>query len=205
MKRLPLIINIVLLAAVAVLYFLHFTNLPEETPDLKPAVERVVSQQQGNEMAYVLLDSVIVNFDMFSEKIDELEQKQRQAERELQTKGQAYEREARDFQDKVSRQLVTRATAQEMEQNLMRRQQELIELRDRLQYELMEEEQVMNRQIIDFITTYLESVKDDMEYRFVFAKTFGGPLLYGDGAVDITNVVIEGLNNRYRTGATDRR
>lgn len=206
MKRLPIILNVVLLLAIGLLYLLHFgVFTTEETTEESIGTPERKEIDVTSGIAFVLIDSVIVNFDMFSEKLDELEGKQNRAERELNTKGQAYERAYLDAQDKVSKGLVTRATAQEMEQNLMRQQQELMDLRERLQYELMEEEEVMNRQILDYITTYLESVKAEMNYQFVFGKTFGGPVLYGDNALDITTDVITGLNNKYRTDQTGTR
>ena len=81
--------------------------------------------------------------------------KQKNAETELNSKGSQYEKNARDYQDKVNKGLVTRATAAEMEKSLLQQQQELVSLRDKLQSNLMEEEQVMNRQILEYITTFL--------------------------------------------------
>ena len=89
---------------------------------------------------------------MFHDKREDLMSKQKSAEAELNSKGSQYEKGARDYQEKVSKGLVTRATAAEMEQALMQQQQELVNLRDKLQSNLMEEEQVMNRQIIEYIT-----------------------------------------------------
>jgi len=41
-----------------------------------------------------------------------------------------------------------------MEQGLIQQQQELVTLRDKLQSNLVEEEQVMNRQIMEYITKF---------------------------------------------------
>ena len=105
----------------------------------------------------------------------------------------------KDFQDKVNKGLVTRATAAEMEQSLLQQQQELVNLRDQLQSNLLEEDQVMNRQILEYITTYLEENKDKYKYQYVLGKSFGGQVLYADSAMDITQHVVDGLNAKYLT------
>ncbi len=137
---------------------------------------------------------------MFFDRREDLVEKQKKAEAELNSKGSQYERNARDFQDKVNKGLVTRATAAEMEQSLLQQQQELVTLRDNLQTNLMEEEQVMNRQIIEYITSYLEENKSEYNYQYILGKTFGSVVLYGDSALDITDKVTEALNNKYRVG-----
>ena len=88
--------------------------------------------------------------------------KQKSAEAELNSKGTQYEKGVRDYQDKVNKGLITRATAAQMEQSLIQQQQELVALRDKLQSNLMEEEQVMNRQILEYITKFLEENKSEL-------------------------------------------
>ena len=89
---------------------------------------------------------------MFTDRREELIAKQKSAEAELNSKGTQYEKGVKDYQDKVNKGLITRATAAQMEQSLTQQQQDLITLRDNLQSNLMEEEQVMNRQILEYIT-----------------------------------------------------
>ncbi len=136
---------------------------------------------------------------MYADRREELLEKQRKAEAELNSKGSQYERGVKDFQDKVNKGLVTRATAAEMEQSLLQQQQELVNLRDQLQSNLLEEDQVMNRQILEYITTYLEENKDKYKYQYVLGKSFGGQVLYADSAMDITQHVVDGLNAKYLT------
>ena len=89
---------------------------------------------------------------MFFDRREAME-KQQKAEAELNSKGTKYEKGARDYQEKVSKGLVTRATAAEMEQNLLQQQQELVSLRDNLRpISSKKKKQVMNRQIIEYIT-----------------------------------------------------
>ena len=192
MKKLSIILFAALFLAVIGLYVLHFTG-PKKIENTEANAS---SPAQG--MAYINIDSVIFRFDMFHDKREDLLTKQKNAEAELNSKGSQYEKGARDYQEKVSKGLVTRATAAEMEQALLQQQQELVTLRDKLQSNLMEEEQVMNRQIIDYITKFLEENKSDYNYQYIFGKSFGGGLLYGDSTLDITQKVTDAINRKYQ-------
>ena len=112
--------------------------------------------------------------------------KQKMLKLNLNSKGTQYEKGAKDYQEKVNKGLVTRATAAQMEQSLIQQQQELVTLRDKLQSNLMEEEQVMNRQILEYITKFLEENKTDYNYQYILGKSFGSVVLYSDNALDIT-------------------
>ena len=192
MKKLSIILYVVLFLAVAGLYILHFSG------SRKSNNSGSVSTSSAEGIAYINIDSVIFKFDMFHDKREDLLSKQKNAEAELNSKGTQYEKGARDYQDKVSKGLVTRATAAEMEQALMQQQQELVTLRDKLQSNLMEEEQVMNRQIIEYITKFLEENKSEYNYQYIFGKSFGSVMLYSDSALDITQKVLDAINKKYQ-------
>jgi Skp family chaperone for outer membrane proteins len=86
-----------------------------------------------------------------------------------------------------------------MENSLTRQQQVLLSLRDKLQTDLMEEEQVMNRQVLDYITKYLDEHKSEYNYQYILGKSFGSVVLYGDNGLDITDKVLAGLNQKYQS------
>jgi len=193
MKKLSIILYVVLFLAVAGLYFLHFSGTKKSVKSA-PVTE---SSAQG--LAFINIDTVIFKFDMFHDKREDLLSKQKNAEAELNSKGSQYEKGARDYQEKVQKGLITRATAQEMEQALLQQQQELVGLRDKLQSNLMEEEQVMNRQILEYITKFLEEHKSEYSYQYIFGKSFGSVILYSDSALDITQKVLDAINKKYQT------
>ncbi len=197
MKKLSIALFTVLFLAIALLYILHFTgNRKPEKVDQEAFTAEVTSEG----IAFVNIDSVIMHFDMFFDRREELMAKQKKAEAELNSKGTRYEKDAKDYQEKVTKGLVTRATAAEMEQGLLQQQQDLMTLRDNLQSNLMEEEQVMNRQIIDYITTYLEENKSEFNFQYILGKSFGSVVLYGDPGLDITKRVTDSINQKYKTG-----
>jgi outer membrane protein len=196
MKNLSSVLFAVLFLAIAALFILHFTGNKKSGKDTLS--ENSVNTTE-NGIAYVNIDTVVFKFNMYSDRKNELLGKQKKAEAELNAKGSQYEKGVKDYQDKVNKGLVTRATATEIEQSLYQQQQELVNLRDKLQSDLLEEDQVMNRQILEYITTYLEEHKAEYNYQYIFGKSFGSVVLYGNPAHDITLKVLEGLNAKYLT------
>lgn len=195
MKKISVVLYAVLFLAVGVLYFLHFSG---KSGNKKSNVVGSVVESSAKGIAFVNIDSVIFKFEMFSDRRADLLTKQKNAEAELNSKGGQYQKNANDYQDKVNKGLITRATAAQIEQSLAQQQQELVTLRDNLQSNLMEEEQVMNRQILEYITSYLEANKSEYNYQYIFGKSFGSVVLYGDGALDITQKVLDSINTKYK-------
>lgn len=194
MKKLSIALFAVLFLAVAFLYFLHFTG----QKDKKSSKNITETGIQAQGVAFVNIDSIIYNFDMFFDRRADLMEKQKKAEAELNSKAARYQKSTTDYQDKASKGLITRATAAEMEQALYQQQQELVTLRDNLQSNLLEEEQVMNRQIVDYITTFLDENKTQYNYQYILGKSFGSPVLYGDAGLDITQKVLDAINLKYQ-------
>ncbi len=192
MKKLSIVLFSVMFLAIIGLYFLHFKGNKKEGAPVS------VNSTPTQGIAYVNIDTVIFKFDMFFDRRDELLAKQKSAEAELNSKGSAYEKAGKDYQEKVNKGLITRATAAQMEQALVQQQQELVNLRDKLQSNLMEEEQVMNRQILEYITKYLEANKAEYNYQLILGKSFGSVILYSDSSMDITQRVIDELNRKYK-------
>jgi outer membrane protein len=192
MKKLSIALFVVLFLAIISLYFLHFSGSKKsDTPGSVTG-----TPVQG--IAYVNIDSVIFKFEMFFDRREDLMSKQKSAEAELNSKGSQYEKGARDYQDKVNKGLITRATAAQIEQSLVQQQQELVSLRDKLQSNLMEEEQVMNRQILEYITKFLEENRSEYNYQYILGKSFGSIVLYSDTSFDITQKVLDAINKKYQ-------
>ncbi len=192
MKKLSIVLYVVLFLAIIGLYFLHFSG------SKRNVVQGSVAGVPANGIAFINIDTVIFKFDMYFDRRNDLLSKQKSAEAELNSKGSEYEKGAKDYQDKVNKGLVTRATASQMEQALVQQQQELVTLRDKLQSNLVEEEQVMNHQIVEYITKFLEENRSEYNYQYILGKSFGSVVLYGDNSLDITQKVLDAINKKYK-------
>jgi len=196
MKKLSLWLNIILIIAVAGIYFLYFTSDKSAKTEISES-GKDVEIDRDYAIAYVNIDTLIQNYDLFVDKSNELSKKRNESEAELQIQSKSFEKEVRDFQEKASKGLITRTKAQMLQQQLAQKEQQLYATRDNLAMQLSEEEQVMYRQILDKVMKYLEEYNKDYNYRYIFSNSFGGQLLYTDKSLNITQDVLKGLNEQY--------
>ncbi len=203
MKNFSLITNIVLAVAVVVLYILHFapksgssmsTSLKDTTGNYSPKAGAVV---------FVDIDTLISKYDMYNDLRAELQQKAQDKEAQFNTKLKAFQKEAADFQDKVQKGLVTRSQAEEMQQALQQKQQNIYQLQDQLRSEMADEQQVMNNKMLNSVMEYLKEYNKDKGYSYVVSHSFGGPVLFADSGLNITADVLKGLNEKYASSKKD--
>jgi len=196
MKKLSLWLNVILIIAVAGIYFLHFSgNKSVKTENTTEGTEQVINRDFA--IAYINIDSLVTKYNLFIDRRDVLTQKKSESEAELQIKSKSFEKEVKDFQDKVSKGLITRTKAQMLQQELGQKEQELYATRDNLARQLSEEEQVMYRQVLNEVMEYLKDYNTEYNYKYIFSNSFGGQLLYTDNSLNITNDVLKGLNEKY--------
>ncbi len=196
MKHLQTILNAVLIIAVALLFFFQFSSSSEKTGKTAEADTSTVDTS-GFTIAYVEFDSVLMNYKMFIDLQGNLMDKQTKSEAELSSKSQSWEKRAADYQDKMSKGLITRSNAAQIEAQLYQDQQSLIQLRDQMTRELAEEATVMERQVRYAIVDFLEEYNASKNYKYILGKSFGSNVMYANSSLDITNEVLEGLNNKY--------
>jgi outer membrane protein len=196
MKNLSLILNAVLIVAVGVLFYLHFSV--RGSAKAGPAKAEGISIYQPDvPIVYVNIDTLLSNYEYFSDMQNDFADKQSELEAELNNRSRQYEASAMDYQNKVQKGLVTRREAAELEQQLLAEQQNLLQLRDQLTLQLQEEEQVSNRKLINAIMEYLKEYNEDPNYQFIFSNSFGDNVLFANDQLDITASVLPGLNAKY--------
>jgi outer membrane protein len=206
MKKIPLITNIVLAVAIVILYVLYFTGKSAIADFSFTGDDKGISAVEGElKVAYVNIDTLLNKYDRFYDMRQRLADKQRRLEADLASRTRQLQRAVEDFQNKVQRGLVTRSTAEDMQRQLAQDEQNLYLYRDQLTMELAEEEQVLNRQLLNDIATFLEEFNKNRNYHFIMSHSFGGALLYATDSLDITNEVVKGLNQKFKDEFQTRR
>lgn len=197
MKNINYIINGILGAAVIALFVLHFSGETAEAPAKQsPAADTATVKRDGS-IAYFKIDSVFANWEQYLNVQDKLSAKQQELESDFESRSQSFMKRVEDAQYKMQRGLVTRAEAEELQQQLAQEEQNLAGLQNNYAMQLQEEGVVKNRQMIDKLEQFLEQYNKDKGYNYIFSYSFGGNLLYGDDALDITREVIAGINEAY--------
>ena len=177
--------------AVAVLFFLHFSGKSETGAAV--ADGQVVP---GRRTVYVQVDSLLTNYDFFKDTKKALENKHFQLENELNTKGRSLQNEIAFFQQKA--QTMTPDQARSTEQQLGKKQQDLVAYRDQAMAGLQQEEAGKNEELYKQIRAYIEKYNKDNKYEYVLGYSLGGGILFADKSLDVTQKVIEGLNKEYK-------
>ena len=99
------------------------------------------------EIAYVNMDSLVDNYDMYNDLSKQLMEKQNQLEQELQTKQKSLERKAMDLENQYKKNLITPTRAQEVQQNLQLEQQRMLQWRDEKMMELNDDQAKITRMV----------------------------------------------------------
>ena len=196
MKKVNLILNIVLVLAVAALYVLHFTG-NSKTEHTASAEDSRITAGSGD-IVYINLDTLVNQYDMYNDLRTELESKVSAIDNDLNKKGRALENDVKSFEDKMQKGLLTYSQAESMRNDLMTRDQELRNLTQQKQMELANEESVMYNRVMDAIKTYVDNYNKEKQYSLILTTTAAtNSVINGEQGRNITNEIINGLNQEY--------
>lgn len=194
MNKIQIIIDSVLAAAIVALFVIVFAVRPQAPEAAAPA-----QVQEGNlPVAFLNLDSLLVNYNFAIDANERLMSKQEDARLKLNTKMRTFQNEYADFQRKVeNRAFLSQERAESEANRLQRKQQELEELNEKLQQELLIETQNLNLQLADTLTNFLKEYNADGRFHMIFSNTGKDNVLMAGEGYDITADVISALNVRY--------
>ncbi|WP_266362252.1 OmpH family outer membrane protein [Tellurirhabdus rosea] len=193
MKQASLILNVVLAAAVAYLYYLHFSGPSTESSAATAADSTVAPVKK---VVYVNVDSLLTNYEYFKDTKKLLESKRFQLDNDLNSKGRSLQNEIAFFQQKA--QTMTMEQARATEAALQQKQQNFLAYREQAAARLAEEEAKKNEELYSQIQDYLRKVNKSNQYDFVLGYTKGGGILFADQSLDATRQIIAGLNKEYK-------
>ncbi|MGM9506138.1 OmpH family outer membrane protein [Larkinella sp. GY13] len=198
MKNASLVLNAVLAVAVAVLYYLHFSD--KNTTE--PVSASTTKSTPVRKTVYVNVDSLLTNYEYFKDTRKVLESKRFQLDNELNNKGRSLQNEVAFFQQRA--QTMTMEQGRATEAALQKKQQDLVAYRDRVVQQLAEEEQKKNEELYNQIHDYLKKVNKQNQYDFVMGYSRGGGILFADTTLDATKSIIGGLNKEYQQKQTKK-
>lgn len=193
-NQISLILNVVLLFAVAVLYYLHFSS---SSPTSSPG-SGSSSAPTGQQLVYINTDSLVLNYDYVSDLQKDLEERRANAEKQLALKQRQFQQEAESFQKRFSAGLMTENEAKNTQSSLLQKEQTLRVEEQNLAAGLMETERKLNAQWLDSVISYLKDYNKNKNYQFILGYQKGGTILLSNDKLDITNEVLKGLNERYK-------
>jgi outer membrane protein len=203
MKRVSLIVNVVLVLAVAGLYVLYFVS-GKPAGGSAASDSTAVFKPGDLKIAYVKFDTLINKYKKAEDLSKQLNDKQGKFQNDFGSKLRAHESKVNDFQTKVQKGLLLRSEAEQMQQQLVQEEQELQQLNNNLSQQLAEEQGVLTRQVYEDVVQFLAEYNKDFNYTFIFADTYPGNLLYAHKGLDITADVLARINEKYEKEKKDK-
>lgn len=206
-KNLSLVLNIVLLIAVAVLYYLHFSckNTCEASvrtiDSTAVVIPPVMSPKEIKASKIVYINSDVLNekYDFVKDLVASAQGKQQRLESVYQRKGQEFQQKYAELQQKASQGLLSENQTKEAEEALQKDKLEIDKLEAQLQ-ELADEFQKSNEEVRKEVVDYVKEYNKTGQYNYILTYTEGpgGIVLLANDSLDITNELVEGLNAQYK-------
>ena len=190
MKNILLTINIILLALVGYLYYLHFHND-------KNKYQKIVSFSEVNagisksKVAYIDLDSLQNSYGYYKKLKEDFERKQASANDQITALQKKYQNRAMQLQQKAATMNQKEQEAAMQEINKM--QQDLQARKQSIDNELYNDNSKMKEDILTRIQDFLKNYNKDGKYSYIFSYE-PGFMFYKDSTLNITPDVIAGLN-----------
>jgi len=184
-------LNVVLLIAVVVLYVMHFKG----DSDSSESIESSNAAPVDLSIAYVNSDSLLKNYDFFKQLEKQLIDKRDKLNVEYQNRAEGLQKEINNFQTTAGNMTISQARA--VEEDLQKKQQNLMMYQDQLRQQLMQEEGKMNSELYDKVSDYLQDYGLDKNLQIVLTYTKGSGVLYANEGLDITDQILTGLNDAY--------
>lgn len=190
MKNLSLILNAVLLVAVAVLFYLHFSsNGPKKVAISETAVSGDLT------VAFVNADSLIEKYAFIDDRKAILEAKGKKLEADFRKRAESLQNEIGAYQRNQSSMTIGQAKA--LEEDLGKKQQNLQLFEQRINQDLMADQQKLMKDLYDRLQAFLKVYCDENNVQMVVKYDLSSDVMYGKPTLDITEAVVAGLNSEY--------
>lgn len=191
MKNLSSVLNIVLLAAVAVLFYLVLGSKSEPAQGAK-VVTLPSAASEGLSVAYVNMDSLQVYYNYYKELMEEFQAEAKKAEEALLKKQSVFQENVKIFEEKAP--TMSQQEFEYYRNDLEQTRGKMMQDQQEVERSLMGREQELMLVMKEEVDSVLNMIKMENHLDFVFTYPLGSGLLYADDSYDITPLVTEKLN-----------
>jgi outer membrane protein len=196
MKKIYLVINVILILAVAGLYYLHFSC--KKSCKTKPdncSIKRTFKDSGSSKIAYIDLDSLNEKIAYIRDNRKSLEAEQRSIESEWEAGYQNLEKQKNTFLQHAK--TATQSETEAFQNKFIEDQQQIDSKKQMLTQKLNEKSYKFMDDLQKKLKDFLADFNKDQKFDFIFSVGSGlDYILYRDSTLDITNEVISGLNEK---------
>ncbi len=197
MKNWSIAMNVLLLAAVGYLYIDKFALGKKGNISATAKYDAKDSNCNKAHIAYVELDSMYENITYIKQRRTEMEAKQKKIESEWETGMRGLEAKKNEFLKRGA--AITQEEAQQFQDQLIQQQQQ-IEARKQSQGQALSEESFgFTDNVQKSLREFLAEYNKEKKYMYILTTGTGlDYLVYKDPALNITNDVVKGMNEKMK-------
>lgn len=191
------IVDAVLVVAVIVLYILYFFF--PKTASHRPVQTVVNDEPRSGEIIYINIDSVNANYELVNILTKDIEAEMSKQEAVFQNRQAALERKAAQFQQNYQAGILTQVQIENAQQQLMQESETLKADYERVMGDLEARQAAALKQIADSVINATRLINAERNASFVFSYQYGGQLIDADPTKDVTNELLEILNEPFNS------
>jgi outer membrane protein len=200
MNRTPTVLSAIALLGVIVLFILHFSSKPgakTEAATTTKTTTPTAATGGAVKVAYIDIDTFEAHYENLKAKQEEFRKQKATMETELQRSASQMQADAADAQRKYQSGSLSETEAAATSKRLQQMQQTLETRSASMSSQFEEKLQAFNRELYNNMHDYLDEYSKEHGYDYVISTSRSNPVvLYGNGAYDITQEVIKGMNAR---------
>lgn len=162
----------------------------------KTAATPVASEANKETIVYINQDTLLSKYDYAKDANKSIQEKAKAAQSDVQSRGQAFQREYADYQKNVN--TMPADQRQTTEQRLQREQQDLQSYQQNATAAFQTEQSTEAGKVYDKLADFAKAYAKEKGYKMVLMYTKANPtILYGDQSLDVTADAIKQLNDQY--------
>ena len=198
-----IITNAIMGIAIAILFILHFSNEPQKSSANEEQNTNSVLSVDENEpenindfkIAFVNSDTLAKYYD-FSKKLKaDLLKKQSKAESQIKKKYANYQKLVSEYQQAAE--IMGQNEAAQKVQTINMLEQEIMQLEQTLSQNYANQELEASNKYVNETADYLQIIGANLGYDYILSYRVGGPMLFANPSLDITQDIIGYLNKEY--------
>lgn len=160
---------------------------------------------QKGDIVFYNLDRVLNEYQQAIDLKNTVQAEADEIQKDLERRQKKLEREMTSFYTNLEKGLLTQAVAQEKGQKLQEQKNNLDQLAMSKSQEMAQKQQEILDKIAFAIKSYLETYNEEKGYSMILSTQgdmLPAPVALADESLDITDDIVEGLNDEYAKGKT---
>jgi outer membrane protein len=194
-----LVCNIILLIGLILLYIFHFTGFGVKTKYNPNATAPVVAKDGVLKVACIDSDTLLAKYQYALDLQEELNKYKESQEKNYQQQVTKFQKDYQTYLQTGENMTLSQQQATEAE--LKQRSEKLSTLEAELTQKVLQKQMDANIELLNRIFAFVREYNAaNQQFDIIMRKTFNdSPTMYMNPAMDITDEIIEGLNEEYKS------